>query len=190
MASILVVCTGNVCRSPAAEGFLRRALSQRLGADAPEVASAGTAGWDGSGATHEAVRASAERGIDIEAHRARVLTAEQIAGADLIVTMAREHTAAVIAIDRAAASRTFALKQLVRVLETSPSPSSGLDASVRRAAFARAGYEGKANDEDVEDPLGEPLDTYRAMASELEDWTERLAEALFGPAASAAGSGA
>ncbi|MGZ8625275.1 MAG: arsenate reductase/protein-tyrosine-phosphatase family protein, partial [Actinomycetota bacterium] len=47
MASILVVCTGNVCRSPVAEGLLRAALERRFGERAPVVASAGTAGWEG-----------------------------------------------------------------------------------------------------------------------------------------------
>lgn len=182
MASILVVCTGNICRSPAAEGFLLRSLGQRLGADAPEVASAGTAGWDGSGATEESVRACSERGVDIGTHRARVLNAGQIAGADLIITMAREHTETVRAIDPAATDRTFTLKGLVRLLEATPSATPGLAAGVRTAADARAsGSEGDPHDEDVEDPLGMSLDTYRAMAWELEEWTGRLANALFGP---------
>ena len=45
MARVLVVCTGNVCRSPIAEGLLRAAFAERLGDGAPEVSSAGTMGW-------------------------------------------------------------------------------------------------------------------------------------------------
>ncbi|HEX7248513.1 MAG TPA: hypothetical protein VF351_10495, partial [Actinomycetota bacterium] len=44
MTSILVVCTGNICRSPIAEGMLRVALQARFGDDAPTVSSAGTWG--------------------------------------------------------------------------------------------------------------------------------------------------
>ena len=44
---VLVVCTGNVCRSPITEGLLRAAFAERLGPDVPEVASAGTMGWTG-----------------------------------------------------------------------------------------------------------------------------------------------
>ena len=68
MSEILVVCTGNVCRSPMAEGFLRAALDERLGEAAPVVSSAGTAGWDGSGAMEESIRSAEERGVDIRAH--------------------------------------------------------------------------------------------------------------------------
>ena len=50
MTSILVVCTGNICRSPIAEGFLRAALARRRGADPPQVRSARPPGWEGSGA--------------------------------------------------------------------------------------------------------------------------------------------
>ena len=62
MTSILVVCTGNICRSPIAEGLLRDALVARFGAEAPTVASAGTWGVEGSAATAEAVTAASERG--------------------------------------------------------------------------------------------------------------------------------
>jgi hypothetical protein len=46
MSEILVVCTGNICRSPMAAGFLRAAFAGRLGEAAPVVTSAGIAGGD------------------------------------------------------------------------------------------------------------------------------------------------
>src|SRR3990172_5051090 len=91
MASVLVVCTGNVCRSPIAEGLLRAALGERLGDQAPSVASAGTMGWEGSGADPWSVRAAAERGVDISTHRARGLWPAEAVGADLVLGMASEH---------------------------------------------------------------------------------------------------
>ena len=69
MTAILVVCTGNICRSPMAEGFLRDALLRRFGERTPVVSSAGTIGWTGSPASPESVIAAAERGSDIESHR-------------------------------------------------------------------------------------------------------------------------
>ncbi len=63
MASILLVCTGNICRSPIAEAALRAKLSVRFADRAPHVSSAGVAGWEGSGAAPEAVQAAAERGL-------------------------------------------------------------------------------------------------------------------------------
>src|SRR6266511_914928 len=117
MARVLVVCTGNVCRSPIAEGLLRAAFAERMGHDAPEVASAGTMGWTGSGADPNSIRAAAERGVDISDHLAREISDEDVARADLVVAVAPEHARALAA---EAASRTFTLKELVRLLEALP----------------------------------------------------------------------
>lgn len=184
MTSILVVCTGNICRSPIAEGFLRAALERRMGADAPQVRSAGTAGWDGSGAMRESVQAARERGVDIAAHVARRLEATHVESADLVVTMAAEHRDAIRAWLPEAADRTFTLKELVRLVESLGRPETGGDLADRVAAAAdrrREGFPGNPLDDDVVDPLGMPLDSYRAIAWELDEWTERLAEGLAGP---------
>ena len=189
MASILVVCTGNVCRSPAAEAFLRRALVERLGAAAPVVASAGTAGWAGSGATPESVRATAERGVDTSRHLARVLTRSHIEEADLILTMTQDHTDRIDAAAPGAAARTFTLKELVLLLEADETAGGGIEAAL--SADLRRPRGRPAADLDVADPYGMSMDGYRDMAAELKEWTERLAEALFGPVpATAAGAGA
>ena len=184
MTSILVVCTGNVCRSPIAEGFLRAALTRRMGADAPSVSSAGTAGWDGSAAMAESVQAARERGVEIGAHVARRLEASHLAAADLIVTMAAEHRDAVAAWEPRTADRIFTLKELVRLVESMAPVTSSTDISTRVAAAAerrRKGFAGNPLDDDVVDPLGMPLDSYRAIAWELDEWTERLADGLVGP---------
>ena len=183
MTSILVVCTGNICRSPIAEGFLRAALQRRMGAEAPTVSSAGTAGWDGSAAMPESVQAARERGVEIGTHVARRLEGGHLAEAGLIVTMSTEHRDAIVAWAPEAADRTFTLKELVRLLE-SMAPVGGADLGTRIAAAAdrrRDGFTGNPLDDDVVDPLGMPLDSYRAIAWELEEWTERLAEGLAGP---------
>jgi len=186
MTAILVVCTGNICRSPMAEGFLRDALIRRFGDRAPRVSSAGTMGWTGSPASPESVIAAGERGSDIESHLARELQPSMIEGADLILCMAGEHREAVVADVPEAAPRTFTLKELVRLLEAvSPaSPSDDPDAFVDRLAAAHEGRLGdepqNPHDEDISDPLGLPLDTYRAIAWELDGWTARLVDGLFG----------
>jgi protein-tyrosine phosphatase len=184
MTSILVVCTGNICRSPIAEGFLRAALMRRLGSDAPEVTSAGTAGWEGSEAMPESVQAARERGVEIGTHVARRLEASHLAAADLIITMAAEHRDAIAAWVPEVADRTFTLKELVRLIESTPPVGSSTELAARVAAAAdrrRDGFAGNPLDDDVVDPLGMPLDSYRAIAWELDEWTERLAEGLAGP---------
>ncbi|MGH7590759.1 MAG: low molecular weight protein arginine phosphatase [Gemmatimonadales bacterium] len=87
--NVLLVCTGNTCRSPMAEALLRRALSE-AGA-AHEVTSAGTAPWDGAPASEGSYLVALEHGLDLSAHRARRATAELVARADVIFTMSRSH---------------------------------------------------------------------------------------------------
>jgi len=186
MTSILVVCSGNICRSPIAEGLLRRAIEARLGSSTPVLSSAGTIAMEGTPATPEAVTAAAERGVDIAGHRARRLTDPMIASARLLVCMAAEHREEIEARVPEASDRTFTLKELTRLLELHVpiATTTDLDARVATAAGARAAGELTDRfDEDVVDPLGMPLETYRAIAWELEEWADRLVVAMLGPAA-------
>jgi protein-tyrosine phosphatase len=187
MASVLVVCTGNVCRSPIAEGMLREAFRRRLGDDAPTVASAGTAGWEGSPADPASISAAARLGVDISAHRARRLTAGHVEQADLLLTMAADHREDVIALLPRASARTFTLKELVRLLEELPPVEAGslppeelLAVRVRQADDRRRSGVEADGDEDVPDPLGMPPRVFRRVAAELSPWCERLADELFG----------
>jgi protein-tyrosine-phosphatase len=191
MTCILVVCTGNICRSPIAEGILRDELHRRLGEDAPEVISAGVSGWDGSPATPEAVEAAAERGSDISGHVARRLVRRDIDRADLILCMAGEHRDEVGRAVPRASGKTFTLKELVRLLETRPPGSAGDLSWTERVEAAhqlrQSGFRGNPNDEDVADPLGLPLESYRAVAWEIDEWIGRLVEGLLGKAPARAG---
>lgn len=197
MASILVVCTGNVCRSPIAEGMLRRRLRARLGDHAPLVASAGTAGWQGSPAMPESVAAAAERGVDIVGHVARRLGAEHVRAADLVIAMAAEHRDRIVAAVPEVAGRTFTLKELVRLLEALPpaeprTAGSWMQRVTQADALRRRGTERRPADEDIVDPLGLPIEGYRAVAWELEEWCVRLVDGLAGATAigsSAGGTG-
>jgi protein-tyrosine-phosphatase len=87
---ILLVCTGNTCRSPMAEAILRALVEQR-GLTDVVVSSAGTGAWDGAPASEGAYLVGLEKGVDLSAHRARLLTQELADSADLILTMSRAH---------------------------------------------------------------------------------------------------
>lgn len=78
---VLVVCHGNICRSPFAAALLRRLLPGAIG-----VGSAGFIGPDRSPPA-EATAAAARRGVDLAAHRSRLLTPALVRAADLILVM-------------------------------------------------------------------------------------------------------
>jgi protein-tyrosine phosphatase len=188
-----VVCTGNVCRSPMGEGMLRGALERRFGVEAPRVSSAGTAGWQGSAAMPESIEAARERGVDVTLHVARKLAPAMVEDADLVVCMAAEHRDALQRSFPRSRDRVFTLKEVVRLLEAIPSqrpvtprelPSRVQDA----AELRRSGFDGNPYDEDVADPLGLPIESYRAIAWELDEWSARLVDAMFGAAVPAAAS--
>jgi len=84
---VLIVCTGNVCRSPMAMGLLRQRLAQDGLDTEVSVSSAGVYGLDGSTASKPGVDVLAERGIDISEHRARTVDRKEIADADLVLVM-------------------------------------------------------------------------------------------------------
>lgn len=88
---ILVVCTGNICRSPMAEILLRAAVaktgSKRI------VESAGTGAVIGGKPTEEVIELLQRCGHDGREHRARQLTGRMLATADLVLTMDDTHNA-------------------------------------------------------------------------------------------------
>ncbi|BBO81900.1 low molecular weight protein-tyrosine-phosphatase [Desulfosarcina ovata] len=88
--SILMVCTGNICRSPMAEGLLRHRLPEWL-KEKVGIRSAGTQGLHGNRAQPEAVMAAAAHGADISAHRASMLDTAMIKSADLVLAMEKYH---------------------------------------------------------------------------------------------------
>lgn len=90
---ILIVCTGNSCRSPMAAGWLTSELLRKGLADQIEVTSCGIGARAGSPATAEAIFVMKNREIDISRHRSRPCTRQDVADADLIIAMSQEHAA-------------------------------------------------------------------------------------------------
>ena len=88
---VLVVCTGNSCRSPMAAGLLTDELKRRRLDREVEIVTCGILARDGATATSEAILVMKNREIDISGHRSRVCRREDVMNADLIIAMAQEH---------------------------------------------------------------------------------------------------
>ena len=114
MKTILFLCTGNVCRSPMAEGLFRHAVQGR---GEFRILSAGLGAVDGQAPTNHSVQAMKEVGIDISWQRSRALTAELVRSADLILGMTHSHTETVALLYPKAAEKTFLLREFDETLE-------------------------------------------------------------------------
>ncbi len=138
---MLMVCTGNTCRSPMARAIAEHALAtmaEQSAASSPGLApvptrviSAGVAAGEGASMTPEAREALREMGIDAGPHRAKALTREMLRSADIVFAMTSQHLAAL----------------------RSAEPTAARDAALLDPT-------GK----DVEDPIGGPLEDYRVVA--------------------------
>jgi protein-tyrosine phosphatase len=85
--NILILCTGNICRSPMAEAVLR----ERLNAAEVAIASAGTSALVGEPAEPLAVEVAGRYGFDLAAHRARQALPPLLVESDLVLVMTRAH---------------------------------------------------------------------------------------------------
>jgi glycine hydroxymethyltransferase len=115
MKTVLFVCTGNICRSPMAEGLFRHATKGR---NEFRVFSAGVGAVDGLPPSEYAVRALRELGIDISKQRSRMLTADLVNEADYIFGMTHSHVDAITLLYPQAAEKTFLLREFDETLES------------------------------------------------------------------------
>ena len=184
---ILVVCTGNICRSPMAESLLQHHLSEA--GVAARVRSAGLLTED-QPASPPAVDVLAGRGLDLSAHRSRRLVAELIEQADLVLCMERVHLREAVLLSPHAFPRIFTLKELVRRGEVigRRRADEPLNAWLAAANAGRRATDhlGSSPNDDVADPIGRPKAVYEKTARELDDLVGRLVDLLWGEAAPAA----
>ena len=90
MAKILIVCTGNICRSPVGEALLKERLYER-GLSNWSVKSAGTWAQKQRGASQYSVEIMTERGLDITKHQAEMIEYVHMKNSDLVLCMESGH---------------------------------------------------------------------------------------------------
>jgi protein-tyrosine phosphatase len=181
-ASVLVVCTGNVCRSPAAELL----LASRLAGAGVRVTSAGTRALVGEPVHPPMAGLLREAGVDPASFVARVLGPAELRSADLVLTMTRAHRAAVATLLPAAVRRTFLLLEMAGIAASVAADGWPEDvpptAAARLAALpglaARHRRPADATDLEVPDPYRRPAEEYRRSLAALEAAVDTLAHAV------------
>lgn len=147
---IVFVCTGNTCRSPMAEAFLKDILVKK-GENIKDyyITSAGISTMDGLDASTNSILALKEHYIDITNHKSKRLTFELIEDADLILTMGVGHKEAILSRLPKLNDRVFTLKEFLN-----------------------------EKDLDILDPYGGNLGIYRNTANEIKCFIEKVFEKI------------
>ena len=150
IANILFVCTGNICRSPFAEGLFAKLVSQKGHQDL-FAESAGLLALPGNPATSLAQRVAAEYGVSLTDHKAKSVTEELVGWSDLILVMEKGHEEALLFNSPQATDKVLPIRH-----------------------FARSGSRSRG----IADPYGLNYDAYRFCFLDIEDAVTGLVEFL------------
>jgi protein-tyrosine phosphatase len=134
--------------------------------------------YDGAPASAGAVEAMKRRGIDLSGHASRVVHPGILAGADLVLCMARMHLREAIVMDRECFGRTFTVKEFVRRAEAAgPRGAEPFTDWLARVGGGRTPSELLGDDpaDEVRDPLGRSSRFYRRTADELAALVDQVA---------------
>jgi protein-tyrosine phosphatase len=168
--SILVVCTGNICRSPALERVLLAALGSGTGVG---VSSAGLHAVVGAPIHAPMAELLVAQGIDPDGFAARQLEPEMVQDADLVIGFTRRHRSAAVTLHPPAIRHSFTLLELARAVEAVGSDevsrhAGGEATMVQRLqalvplALANRAYVDPDLD-DIEDPYGRDPEVYERV---------------------------
>lgn len=129
-------------------------------------------------ATREAARAATARGGDLRSHRSAILAASDVAAADIIIGMERQHVREAVVLDAGALSKSFTLKELVRRAEETGQRASG---EALRSWLERVGAGRRVTDlvgfdpeDEIADPYRRPMAEYDRCADEIAALIDRL----------------
>ncbi|MBC3761648.1 arsenate reductase/protein-tyrosine-phosphatase family protein [Quadrisphaera oryzae] len=188
---VLVVCTGNICRSPIAERVLQAGLDAAAVPGAPRVrvVSAGTGAVVGHAMEPEAAAAVRASGASPDGHAARQVTAADVRDAALVLTATREHRSAVVRLAPAAVRRSFTLREAARIAAARADDVHGDDPAARLRSLAEVLVRSRgahavreAHLDDVVDPFRTDAATWELMESQLLPAVRAIGLALTPPA--------
>jgi protein-tyrosine phosphatase len=183
---ILVVCTGNICRSPYVEHLLRTALDRAWGTGEVTVTSAGTQGLPGWPVSPPVDARLGESGQTARGFASRRLEPGHLRGADLVLTATKAHRGEVVRMHPGALRRAFTVRELGLLgagLSAEEMPSTGdAGAWLREVTATLAGVRGRAAgaDLDVVDPYRRDQAVYDAMFDQVQDAWPGVVRALTG----------
>lgn len=150
---IVFVCSGNICRSPLAEGLARQLFEE---AEIPAVLiSAGTLGLNGRSAAPHSVTTAAEIGVDLSEHRSQGVNIGLLRVSDRIVVMAPRHENDLLRSDASLRSK------IVRLWEYAAKP-------------------GEPSLDHILDPVGKDLQTFRRARDLIQTGLQAWIDALSG----------
>jgi protein-tyrosine phosphatase len=180
---ILVVCTANQARSPAAEELFRREAEARLGRNNGLVfRSAGVHASEGEPVLANMAAALSRRGISIDYHRSRPIRREELEASRLVVSMTEEHRRAVNRVAPAVVSRSYTLCEVDRLVSSDwwePTWDGDEDAMDRLRSLRPMVPKGK-RPEDIVDPAGHSVEIAVTVLNELSERIARISTHLFG----------
>lgn len=180
MAQLLVVCSGNLVRSPVAEAAFR-AWGKGSGEQDIGFASAGVSAVEGQPVPADVVQATRAYFLDLHAHRSRRLTREDLSASALVLGMTESHRDTMQAMLPAATARIFTLKEFARLARHAKSLSeSGGDLTryVRAVHLERPHRPQARHPEDIADPHGRSAHHHRDAIAEIVDLVAVITERL------------
>ena len=148
MIHVIFICTGNICRSAMAEGYLKYRLKELSKSDEIVVTSAGTHAVQGEESPKHAKLAIARYGVNIETHTATILEKSNLENADYILVMTERHKKNII-------DRYPKIKDKVKLLGE---------------------YAKDKEYEEIDDPWGYSYNVYENCAKEIVDSIEGFIE--------------
>ena len=190
--TVLAVCTGNICRSPAVERLLAHDLGVDTLATASDrsevvVASAGVGAVVGAPVPPQMATLVEGAGASVDGFAARQLTEAILRESDLVLALTKAHRSRIVALHPGAVRRTFTLRELAR-LAAGVDPAAlapgttaeRLAALIPLAAAQRGLQAGATGSDDVVDPWGHGDDVFARSFDELRPAVATIARVVGG----------